>query len=289
MTSSISVVIPVYNRPELVQRAVDSVHCQSLPPLEIIVVDDGSSPPLDALNPSLQTKVRILRQGCNRGVSAARNLGITEARGEWIALLDSDDEWAPEKLKKQSEYLQNNKGISAVQTGERWIRKGNEVIPPNYLNKSTHDLWNRSLKHCLICPSSVLLHRSVFQKVGWFNENLPVCEDYEFWLRLLLQFECGLVEEKLVTKHGGHPDQLSTTTWGMDRFRVKALQNLLESPHLTQKQDAEARSVLVEKCMILAHGSEKRNKLKDASRYRKLAQTYGSLVIEHNQSRILTK
>ena len=176
-----------------------------------------------------------------------------------------------------------------MQTGERWIRKGNEVIPPNYLDKSTQDLWNRSLKHCLICPSSVLLHRSVFQKVGWFNENLPVCEDYEFWLRLLLQFECGLVEEKLVTKHGGHPDQLSTTTWGMDRFRVKALQNLLESPHLTQKQDAKARSVLVEKCMILAHGSEKRNKLKDASRYRQLAQTYGSFVTPYNQSRVLTK
>ena len=289
MASSISVVIPVYNRPQLVQRAVDSVLCQTLLPTEIIVVDDGSSPPLGTLKPSLHPKVTILRQEYNRGVSAARNLGIGEARGRWIALLDSDDEWAPEKLKKQFEYLQNNKGLFAVQTGEKWIRKGNEVIPPNYLDKSRHDLWKRSLKHCLICPSSVLLHRSVFQKVGWFNEKLAVCEDYEFWLRLLLQFECGLVKEKLVTKHGGHPDQLSTTTWGMDRFRVEALLNLLESPHLSQKQYAEARDVLVEKCMILAHGSEKRNKVKDASKYLKLAQTHSSLASQRSHTRILTK
>jgi len=289
MASSISVVIPVYNRPQLVQRAVDSVLCQTLLPTEIIVVDDGSSPPLGTLKPSLHPKVTILRQEYNRGVSAARNLGIGEARGRWIALLDSDDEWAPEKLKKQFEYLQNNKGLFAVQTGEKWIRKGNEVIPPNYLDKSRHDLWKRSLKHCLICPSSVLLHRSVFQKVGWFNEKLAVCEDYEFWLRLLLQFECGLVKEKLVTKHGGHRDQLSTTTWGMDRFRVEALLNLLESPHLSQKQYAEARDVLVEKCMILAHGSEKRNKVKDASKYLKLAQTHSSLASQRSHTRILTK
>ena len=148
--------------------------------------------------------------------------------------MDSDDEWEPSKLEKQLALLQNSPELRVVHTGERWIRNGNEVIPPVYLDKSNHLLWERSLKHCLICPSSVLIHRSIFETVGLFDESLTVCEDYDFWLRLLLEEEFGLVDEKLVIKHGGHEDQLSTTTWGMDRFRVMALQKILSNPKLSQ-------------------------------------------------------
>ena len=183
MTLKISVVIPVHNRPDLLQRAVSSVSRQSFAPFEILVVDDGSSPAIGILNDLNSIRVRILRHEQNQGVSAARNLGIQEAEGEWIALLDSDDEWMEDKLQKQVHHIEQHKGLHAVHTGEKWIRNGNEVIPPAYLNKSPENLWERSLQHCLICPSSVLLHKSILEAIGLFDENLAVCEDYEFWLR----------------------------------------------------------------------------------------------------------
>ena len=289
MTLKISVVIPVHNRPDLLQKAVSSVSRQSFAPFEILVVDDGSSPAIGILNDINSIRVRILRHEQNQGVSAARNLGIQEAEGEWIALLDSDDEWMEDKLQKQVHHIEQHKGLHAVHTGEKWIRNGNEVIPPAYLNKSPENLWERSLQHCLICPSSVLLHKSIFETIGSFNENLAVCEDYEFWLRLLLHEEIGLVGEKLVTKHGGHPDQLSTTTWGMDRFRVQALINLIESSLLNENQCISAIHVLVNKCLILAKGSQKRGKLEETSKYFEVARTYEARISEVRQNHHLLK
>jgi glycosyltransferase involved in cell wall biosynthesis len=284
MTLKVSVVIPVYNRPDLLNRAVSSVSRQSFAPFEILVVDDGSTPTVRSLKDFNSINVRILRNEQNKGVSAARNLGILEASGDWIALLDSDDEWMEEKLQKQIQHLEQHEGLLAVHTGEKWIRNGNEVIPPAYLNKSPDNLWERSLQHCLICPSSVLLHKSIFQNIGLFNENLPVCEDYEFWLRLLIHKEIGLVEEKLVIKHGGHSDQLSTTTWGMDRFRAQALINLIESSMLNEKQYVSAISVLVNKCMIVAKGSQKREKFQEATKFLEISRTYQAKISETTQN-----
>ena len=164
--------------------------------------------------------------------------------------------------------------LQVIHTGERWIRNGNEVTPPAYLDKSSDLLWERSLRHCLICPSSVLIHRSVFETVGLFDEKLTVCEDYDFWLRLLLEQEIGLVDEKLVIKHGGHSDQLSTTIWGMDRFRVMALQKILSSPLLSNEHKVNVLEVLHKKCDILAQGSEKRGKLEEAQKYKHLSDQY---------------
>ena len=289
MTLKVSVVIPVYNRPDLLQRAVSSVSRQSFAPFEILVVDDGSTPVVGSLKDFYSIQVRILRNERNQGVSVARNLGIREANGDWIALLDSDDEWMEEKLQKQVHHIEKHEGLHAVHTGEKWIRNGNEVIPPAYLNKSPENLWERSLQHCLICPSSVLLHKSIFEAIGLFNENLAVCEDYEFWLRLLLQEEIGLVPEKLVIKHGGHPDQLSTTTWGMDRFRVQALINLIESNTLKEKQYVSAISVLVHKCLILAKGSQKRGKLEETSKFFEIARRYEARISNAAQNHHLLK
>ena len=168
-------------------------------------------------------------------------------------------------------FLETFPQLRAIHTGERWIRNGNEVTPPAYLEKSSDLLWERSLRHCLICPSSVLIHRSVFETVGLFDEELTVCEDYDFWLRLLLEEDVGLVDEKLVIKHGGHEDQLSTITWGMDRFRVMALQKILSNPALSNDRRIKAIEVLHEKCGILAQGAQKREKLEEAQKYRNLS------------------
>jgi glycosyltransferase involved in cell wall biosynthesis len=270
---SISVVIPTYNRWNLLNRALSSVVNQTYPAHQIIVVDDGSDESVsDSLRHSFPD-VQFLRQE-NKGVASARNLGIKQSTGEWVALLDSDDEWEPTKLEKQLAFIGKFPKLRAIHTGERWIRNGNEVSPPAYLEKSNHLLWERSLRHCLICPSSVLLHCSVFETVGLFDEKLTVCEDYDFWLRLLLEQEIGLVDEKLVIKHGGHDDQLSTTTWGMDRFRVRALQKILNNPLLSNDRKVNVLEVLHKKCDILAQGAEKRGKLEEAQKYRNLSDQY---------------
>ena len=271
--SSISVIIPTYNRWNLLERALDSVRKQTYSASEILVIDDGSNKPVsDAFRCSFPD-VKFLRQE-NKGVASARNLGIKQSTGEWIALLDSDDEWEPTKLDKKLAFIENFPELRAIHTGERWIRNGNEVTPPAYLDKSSDLLWERSLRHCLICPSSVLIHRSVFETVGLFDEKLTVCEDYDFWLRMLLEQEIGLVDEKLVIKHGGHDDQLSTTTWGMDRFRVRALQKILSNPLLSKDRRIKVIEVLHEKCGILAQGAEKRGKFDDAQKYKHLSDQY---------------
>ena len=272
--SNISVVIPVYNRPDFLKRALCSVSKQTTQADEVLVVDDGSSSSPDLSDFHENPEVHCLRREKNLGVSAARNWGIQQARGEWIALLDSDDEWEPKKLERQVQYIDQNPESLAVHTLEKWIRLGNEVIPPAYLDKSNNRLWERSLKNCLICPSSVLLHRSVFESVGWFDESLPVCEDYDFWLRLLLDHPIGLTEEKLVRKHGGHSDQLSTTTWGMDRFRIKALEKILKRSDLTDQQRKQALDVIIEKCSVLEQGSIKREKYEAAQKYGDLKKNY---------------
>ena len=269
----ISVVIPVYNRWGLLCSALSSVIEQTYYPSEIIVVDDGSDTPVTPELKERFPQVQFIRQP-NGGVASARNNGIKKSTGSWIALLDSDDQWEKTKLEKQVALLQKQSGLLAVHTGEKWMRNGNEVIPPAYLDKSPKTLWERSLKNCLICPSSILLHRTLFDEIGWFDESLPVCEDYDFWLRLLLHTELGLVEERLVEKHGGHPDQLSTTTWGMDRYRVQSLEKILTTCSLRQEQEDVLIHTLSEKLSILANGAAKRGKMEQAKQYREVLQKY---------------
>ena len=136
----------------------------------------------------------------------------------------------------QINCIKNQPASKACHTDEEWIRNGNQVIPPKFLNKAPENLFARSLRRCLICPSSALIHREVFSEIGLFDESLPVCEDYDFWLRLLLLQPPELVDQKLVIKHGGHPGQLSTPTWGMDRFRVKSMEKLLSTPGLVTSE-----------------------------------------------------
>ena len=276
----VSVIIPTYNRCGLLERAIRTVLEQSLPANEIIVVDDGSKEGLLDDIKARFPQIIWLRQK-NKGVAAARNYGIQESRSPWIALLDSDDEWDSRKLERQAEYILRNPQTRALHTDERWIRSGNEVMPPSYLDKSADHLWERSLRHCLVCPSSVMLHRSVFEEIGYFDESLTVCEDYDFWLRLLLRMPIDLVDQKLVIKHGGHSDQLSTITWGMDRFRILALQKLIKQNGLSNEQIVAIQNVLIEKCKIVEQGAHKRSKLEEAEKYSALVEEYSKLSCTH--------
>lgn len=269
----ISVVIPTWDRRAWIGRALDSVRQQTLQPLEVIVVDDGSTDDTAAFVRQRYPRVRLLAQE-NHGVSHARNRGIEAARGEWIALLDSDDAWQPEKLARQSERLAESGAPPICHTDEIWIRNGRRVNPMQKHAKPEGWILRHCLPLCCVSPSSVLIHREVFRKVGLFDESLPVCEDYDLWLRIFSRYPAALAPEPLVIKHGGHSDQLSRRHWGMDRFRIRALCKLLDGGVLRPGDRQAASVTLAKKIDIFVQGARKRGRTEQVRRYGSLREKY---------------
>ncbi len=262
----VSVVIPTFERRATLPRALDSVICQTRAADEIIVVDDGSTDGTAEMLAGDYADVRCLRQP-QRGVSAARNAGIQTARGEWIAFLDSDDAWHPSKLERQLAALAAHPEERVCHTDEIWIRNGVRVNPKRKHAKRGGMMFEACLPLCCISPSSVMIHRTVLEAVGAFDEDLPACEDYDLWLRICSRFRVLFVDEHLVIKHGGHDDQLSRAHFGMDRFRIAALEKILHSDVLDAEQATAARAMLAEKVRVYANGARKRSKLEEAARY----------------------
>ncbi len=255
-----SVVIPTYNRAHCVTRAVDSVLAQTFTNFECIVVDDGSTDETQQLLSPYKNKIQY-QYIAHSGVSVARNTGIALAKGEWLAFLDSDDLWLPGKLAEQYAFIQSHPEILIHQTDEVWVRKGNRVNPKKKHQKKEGYIFEDCLHLCLVSPSAVVVHRSVFERVGMFDERMPACEDYDLWLRVAWQYYIGFIPEKLIVKYGGHSDQLSASLWGMDRFRVYALCKLLAhfGSLIPQGYYQKAIEVALQKCAVLYQGAEKRN------------------------------
>ncbi len=269
-TPRISVIIPTHNRCRLLARAVDSVLAQTYHGFELIVVDDGSTDETAALLARYGNRIRVIRQPDRRGVSAARNLGIGQAAGRLIALLDSDDYWLPQKLARQVAFFEDNPHAVICQTEEIWIRNGVRVNPKKRHQKFGGWIFEKCLPLCLVSPSAVMLRKSLFGEVGLFDENLPACEDYDMWLRISCQYPVGLIEEALIAKCGGHADQLSRMP-ELDKYRIQALVKILGRNCLSPGQREAAHKMLVEKCRIYAGGCRKRGRLAEARYYDELA------------------
>ncbi len=267
--STVSVIIPTYNRCSTLQRSLGSVLNQSRPPEQVIVVDDGSYDGSADLIHTRFPQVDYLYQE-NSGVSAARNRGIAAARGEWIALLDSDDAWLPDKLARQMTALAQQPDYHICHTEEVWIRNGKRVNAMRKHAKSGGWIFQRCLPLCVISPSSVIIHRSVFEQVGVFDESLPACEDYDLWLRICARYPVLFLETPLIEKYGGHEDQLSRKFIGMDRFRVQALKSILDSGVLSAEDTEHARRQLLEKAAIYMHGARKHGRHDEAKRMQQL-------------------
>ena len=254
----LSVVIPSFNRAGLLQRTLTSVIAQKLPKgltnLQIIVVDDGSTDGTRQLLKSEFPEVVYLAQS-NQGVSAARNAGIHAADGDWLAFLDSDDEWLPGKLLLQFELIRQT-GLLVCHTEEIWIRNGVRVNQMERHRKSGGWIFEQCLPLCAMSPSSIVIHQSVFERVGCFDPDLPVCEDYDMWLRIAANYKVAFVSQACLNKYGGHADQLSRRYWGMDRFRVIALEKVLSQPLQSEMRDA-ALTMLNTKLNILLKGASK--------------------------------
>ena len=257
----ISVVIPTLNRINTLQRALDSVINQTYKPAEIIVVDNGSRDGTLKFLREQYPKITTLTEN-KIGVSSARNKGIKKSINQWIALLDSDDAWHPRKLEIQTSMLDSAlKEYNLIHTDEIWFRNNKHINQMKKHKKQGGYIFERCLSLCCISPSSVLFKKNILDKVGLFDESLPVCEDYDMWLKICSSEEVLFAQDKLTYKYGGHKDQLSKSYWGMDRFRIKSIENIIKNFDLTYKQKKQAKKELIKKLKIIINGAFKRNNL----------------------------
>ncbi len=281
--ASISVVIPTFNRVSSLERTLNSVLAQTLPADEIIIVDDGSTDNTVSILKSRYSEVelsmiRFIEQD-NHGVSAARNAGIATARHEWIALLDSDDVWHEDKLQKQIQALENAPEYLMSHSDEIWIRNGLRVNQMNKHKKTGGYIFQQCLPMCVISPSAVIIHRLIFDEISLFDETLPACEDYDLWLRICSRYPVLYIDEALITKHGGHDDQLSHKYWGMDRFRIQALNKIISEAKLNDSDRDAAIKMMQHKINIYLVGAEKHGNTEHVDDFKELLTKYAKEII----------
>lgn len=269
----LSVIIPTYNRAGFLEEALQSVlnqsYFESVPrdDWDLIVIDDGSTD-------STRQCVKSFGPGVDyhfmphSGVSAARNRGLSLAAGEFIAFLDSDDLWKPEKIDEQMTYMHSHPDAVVCCTEEIWIRNGKFVNPKKKHRKSSGMIFDKVLPLCLLSLSSALFRKRVFKEIGNFDETLPACEDYDLGIRIAAHYPMAFLEKPLIIKRGGHDDQLSRRYWGMDRFRVQALEKALMSG-ITAEQKLLVERQLKKKYQVLINGAEKRGKHCRAEAFRR--------------------
>jgi len=218
MDIRISVVIPAYNVAAFLPRSIGSVLAQTLKPAEVIVVDDGSTDNTVAV--AMELGARVVRHRHNCGISATRNTGIRNATGEWIAFLDADDTWSPEKLERQADCIQSDTVL--VYTSLRifddiGIRGESRAIDPVSAV--------RMLRYSNpIAPSTVVVKREACLQAGGFREDIRACEDWEFWVRLQRLGAFEAVAEPL-TKYFLHANAASTNP----RLMLEALDKILDT------------------------------------------------------------
>jgi glycosyltransferase involved in cell wall biosynthesis len=205
-----SVVIPAYNAAATIERAIRSVLIQD-EPIEIVVVDDGSTDETAGMVRSFtDERIVVLRSEANRGAAAARNLGIAWSRGKYVAFLDADDAWRPDKLAIQVKMMERDPGLVLCTCDSVFVGPSGEIRRRSHAYRppvSGPDAWRALLTYSFIATPTVLARRDDLVALGGFNEALPVAEDLDLWIRLALRGSVGVVREVLVEIHD-QPDSL---------------------------------------------------------------------------------
>jgi len=269
----ISVIIPTYNRLEKLKRAVDSVLSQTYKDFELIIVDDGSTDNTRTFFENFDGIKYIYQE--NKGVSSARNTGINASSAEWLAFLDSDDEWLPKKLEMQIDFAKANENIKIIHSNEIWIRNGVRVNEMNKHKKLGGWIYQKSLPLCLISPSAVMINRIVFNDKGLFDEEYPYAEDYDLWLRVTPYYEVGFIETPLIKKYGGDADQLSRN-WGLDLYRVKSLEKMINNTDLDIGDKEKTLKLIIKKLRILEKGYRKHDRIELADEFKEKFNYYSN-------------
>jgi glycosyltransferase involved in cell wall biosynthesis len=197
---TVSVVIPTFNRPEFLATAIRSVLGQTFHDFELIVVDNGSSEcTKQVIEGFPDHRIRYLRIDVNKGVSRARNLAIVHAVGKYVAFLDDDDEWMPDKLARQVELMEQAPGhVGGVYTGCYKIDRSSGAILQRITPSKRGDLFDDLCAvNCIGTASTVLLRRECAMKVGLFDEDMVFGEEYDFWIRISRQYHFECIAEPL--------------------------------------------------------------------------------------------
>jgi glycosyltransferase involved in cell wall biosynthesis len=201
----VSVIIPAYNAMQYLPETLDSVLLQTYTNYEIIIVNDGSSDSIVEWAPQYKdSRIRLITQ-VNQGVSAARNKGIENSTGEYIAFLDADDLWAPEYLEKQVNYLDNYPHVGVTYTWTKLIDEDGNSINRVFASHASGMIWKKLLGNDVISTgSSAVVRRQCVNKVGGFDIQLAHAEDLDFWLRIAKEYEFAVIKEPLVS-YRQHP------------------------------------------------------------------------------------
>lgn len=272
--STLSAIIPTYNRAEFLNFAIESVLNQSVSVDEIIVVDDGSTDGTRKIvenysQKSLSIQIHYLYQD-NKGPAAARNLGIAFSTCNFVAFLDSDDRWVKRKIEKQFSALLKRPEFLLCHSGEKWFRRGEHLNQKKKHLPQHGDVFKQCLGLCAVGMSTVIVNKKIFTEYGLFDETMRCCEDYDFWLRVGAFNEFFLFNEPLTIKNGGRDDQVSSIYMvGMDTFRIYSLEKLLSDNcrKLSCEKFKLTANELIRKCRIYGKGCMKHNKVSEGQSY----------------------
>lgn len=232
---TVSVIMPTYNREYVLGRAIQSVLDQTYQDFELIIVDDGSTDNTEKLVKSFNSeKISYIRQRENKGPAAARNTAIQQAKGDYIAFQDSDDEWVPEKLAKQMRAFETAPPeVGIVYTG--WctvINNKKEYFLPAGVTPKDGNLFSNLLRRSLVGTPEALVKRECFERAGMFDEALSSIEDWELFLRMSRYYHFKYIDEPLVIKYD-QPDSISAN----QSVRIKAFERMIEIYFEDIKQD----------------------------------------------------
>jgi len=223
---SVSVIIPTYNRANLVSRAIESVLAQTLRDLELIVVDDASTDNTKKILASFQDKrISYIRQNENKGAPAARNVGIKCANGLFIAFLDDDDELLPTKLEKQvNKFSKVSEKVGLVYSGSELIEEKDNSILMTYSPKFKGNVRQKLLLGPTICGShTALIRKQCFEKAGVFDETLKSCQDWDMWKRISEFYDFEFVPE-ILSKTYLHQNQISSDFSSLIPGRIRMIE-----------------------------------------------------------------
>jgi glycosyltransferase involved in cell wall biosynthesis len=219
----ISVVIAAYNSAGYIRETLDSVLAQTFPPLEVIVVDDGSTDETAAIVRTYAGRVRLLQQE-NRGEPASRNRGIREAQGDYIAFIDADDLWLPEKLERQAACIME-KRVAWVSCGADFFEDSTGKILASYRKKYYEgDVLEKQFEESFILSPTPVIKKSVFDEIDYFDESAEarIGEDWDMWMRIAAIYPLGMVRQVLALKRE-HPASMMSSTSVEEKLRLQTL------------------------------------------------------------------
>lgn len=244
----VSIVLPTYNRANLIGRSIQSLLNQTFKDCEIIVVDDFSSDNTEEIVKKIDDPcIHYFRHKANLGAAAARNTGITLSKGEFITFQDSDDEWIKDKLEKQINKFQSlAEMVDLVYSGFSFVSETSGENISEFVPALKGNVYVNFLKGCILGSPTPIVRKECFQESGFFDESLPSCQDWDMWIRISKYYEFDYVRDNLA-KYYVHGEQISTN---LDD-RITGLEKILDKHYDDISENNEAFSLITRKLGLL--------------------------------------